>query len=976
MRIAGRRANSGRAVELLTLYVGLVSTPACALESRKDGADLDLAGGGAGAGGQATGGVPAPGGMNAQGGLTGSVSSGGMCMTPARCSSDGVLELCRGGEWTRAEVCRGPEFCNASRRTCMSCAPGRFACDPSGRLEQCSLDGSTWEVVRECGSAGACFAEADVGYCRVCTPGVAECEALLVDYPDVSNLYAGSASARSSLWQCNASGSGSELLAACSFDAPTCSVDSRRCEACSPNRSVCNGRYLSKCNAEGTALVLQADCGSAAQCDEASGACLSGGCRNENGKRSEVGSVMCEKTALSVCRANGNWEVLDICVSEASCKASLGARECLDASATRCTPGTSSCSGNTLRRCAASPGANLSSLQEGSWYDYARCAAGCVTTSGESAECAPNAGGGFYVETLLCEPGASTYSACTSNGCTVASCPDGKVCGGSALGCTSCVPLGLRCDGDRLMRCDESGQGETIQADCSGQYCDKARARCLPAPVGERYCDGSRLMSVGSDGSSHLVAECGRAALCDVGGCLTASCVPGTTTCAGLEHDEVHVCRDGVAWNDTGERCSAEQRCIEGLGCSQALRITAGEGHTCALFAAPHGDQSSGYLYCWGANDSGQLGNGASVLGDQAEPRPVLASLGSDGRAASAAPIFRATGLCAGKRFTCADVELPSGDVGVACFGSNDRGQLAQLSGKNVGASAPSFVNRVSFAVPKPAEMGQSGAVFSGLHAVTCGADFACALDSESRAYCWGANDFGQLGSGLDVSSSGVVEVASLGKLRALVAGARHACAIDTHSQVYCWGDNAKGALGQGRPPSELAKSLTPLRLTGVTAELLAAGLGFAFAVDASAGSVTSWGQNAFGQLANGSSGAAVSNLPLPAVALDGGSIQQLVLGPLALHACALSNGSLSCWGANALAEVGDASRIDRATPTLVIDAAFSAISARPGSVALGKAHSCAIAENGAIWCWGANQRRQLGPRTEAPISSTPMLAY
>ena len=259
---------------------------------------------------------------------------------------------------------------------------------------------------------------------------------------------------------------------------------------------------------------------------------------------------------------------------------------------------------------------------------------------------------------------------------------------------------------------------------------------------------------------------------------------------------------------------------------------------------------------------------------------------------------------------------------------------------------------------------------------MTCGADFACALDGDDRGYCWGENDVGQLGAGLEGNVLGVSAIASLSKLTAVVAGGRYACAIDAHAQVYCWGDNARGALGQGLLAAELPKSLVPLRLTGLVSKQIGAGFGFAFSLDQAGQGASSWGQNLFGQLATAATQVGPLSLPLPASKLDANGLDRIVTGPLAQHVCALSAGSLSCWGANPLGELGDGTRVDKSIPTLVFDGASSPLAMTDGAVALGKAHSCAIAASGAILCWGANQRQQLGSRAEHTVETTPIIAY
>jgi alpha-tubulin suppressor-like RCC1 family protein len=266
---------------------------------------------------------------------------------------------------------------------------------------------------------------------------------------------------------------------------------------------------------------------------------------------------------------------------------------------------------------------------------------------------------------------------------------------------------------------------------------------------------------------------------------------------------------------------------------------------------------------------------------------------------------------------------------------------------------------------------------FAGLHGVTCGSDFACALDANQLAFCWGSNEVGQLGTGQVSPASSALAVpvwANLGALRRISAGGRHACAIDESKRVWCWGDNSKQQLGQGslpplNPPSA---SATPLKLMGLVADELSLGRDFSFALSASA--VLAWGQNGFGQLSTGN--ALLASEPMPVLGVDAASTSLLASGPTAGHACAIMNGWLWCWGANPLAQLGDGSRLDRYQPVTAIASDASPLPGHVGNVALGKAHTCAIDGAGNIWCWGANQRRQLGRASVAATAPMRLRVY
>ncbi len=133
--------------------------------------------------------------------------------------------------------------------------------------------------------------------------------------------------------------------------------------------------------------------------------------------------------------------------------------------------------------------------------------------------------------------------------------------------------------------------------------------------------------------------------------------------------------------------------------------ISAGGEHTCAVTAG-------GAIKCWGANTSGQLGDGSSW--DQASPVDV-AGLGSGVQAVSA-----------GGEHTCG----LTAEGALECWGDNVYGQLGDGTTDNQA---------------EPAEVAQQN---SGTQAVSAGLRHTCVITGQGKVECWGANDGGQLGDG------------------------------------------------------------------------------------------------------------------------------------------------------------------------------------------------------------------------------------
>jgi alpha-tubulin suppressor-like RCC1 family protein len=151
-----------------------------------------------------------------------------------------------------------------------------------------------------------------------------------------------------------------------------------------------------------------------------------------------------------------------------------------------------------------------------------------------------------------------------------------------------------------------------------------------------------------------------------------------------------------------------------------ARAISAGADFTCALLA-------SGLVRCWGADDSGQLGDGATSVGGSSAPAAQVVLPG----------VARA--ISAGGEFACA--LLANGAVW--CWGADGSGQLGD--GGPVPGPA-TFAPTAQAALPGPAR------------AVTAGALHACALLGDGTLRCWGGDGAGALGDGdpfLDLSAPG-----------------------------------------------------------------------------------------------------------------------------------------------------------------------------------------------------------------------------
>ena len=229
---------------------------------------------------------------------------------------------------------------------------------------------------------------------------------------------------------------------------------------------------------------------------------------------------------------------------------------------------------------------------------------------------------------------------------------------------------------------------------------------------------------------------------------------------------------------------------------------------------------------------------------------------------------------------------------------------------------------------------------------VRAGDRFTCGVTTDYRAYCWGRNIEGQLGSPTEVPQGAPIPVAGGRKFRQIRAGVAHACAITPSDVAFCWGANWNGSLGDGTTTSRS----TPVRVLGALSWRELEGdynhtCGVTFANQAYC-----WGGNFAGKLGDGTT----TDRLRPKAVAGGFAFRQIDAGWI--HTCAVTTaGRAYCWGANGSGALGDGTKDFHLTPVQVAGGRFY------DQVSAGSSYTCGVTRAGRGLCWGANGVGQLG---------------
>jgi hypothetical protein len=251
----------------------------------------------------------------------------------------------------------------------------------------------------------------------------------------------------------------------------------------------------------------------------------------------------------------------------------------------------------------------------------------------------------------------------------------------------------------------------------------------------------------------------------------------------------------------------------------------------------------------------------------------------------------------------------------------------------------------------------------AGFSVITTGGAHTCGLVADGRAFCWGSNALGQLGSNGPSASLPIPANPGPIALRDLAAGTSFSCGLLRSGEALCW--------GQGEVPARItdpAQRYSSLSLGEFACGITAGGQIRCWTAPGGAAATVEGGPY-FGLDVGFASACALavadstgfcwlSGLTEVTPAPGGLQFSQIAVGQN--HVCGLLlDATIRCWGGNTLGQLGNNST--SASPVPVSVQRIVPPETPYTAVIAGQAHSCAVDDSGKAWCWGSDGNAQLG---------------
>ena len=403
-------------------------------------------------------------------------------------------------------------------------------------------------------------------------------------------------------------------------------------------------------------------------------------------------------------------------------------------------------------------------------------------------------------------------------------------------------------------------------------------------------------------------------------------------------------------------------------------QIVTGVNHSCGL-------SHRGYVYCWGQNDSLQLG--WLDQDENIEQDPDFSAI----RLPANMMDERIHHLSAGANHTCA--LSFAGEL--LCWGNNSKVQ-ARPGSEDAEARVPTLPSVINF----PNDV-------TSFERLWTGPNSTCAQGNNGEIYCWGSNEQDNLvpNKSTPATPNDPLRERTLGNpkklldqlftlereealpiLHELALGQNHSCAIvqidptQPTRTLHCWGQSISGALGR-RPDMETDESKLPqdglyvgteplLSFTTPSPVKVAVNDDSTCLMHSKTGETACWGAATQGQLGNNLSATSPPVVSVQISGYDAMAVDNLRLALGRNHTCLPipnSNNKIApvCWGNGMYGQTGRAEQTTLHAYTTDAAALVSGLDdIDPTSLTAYNDITCAVRPDGNAHCWGSNHNLQI----------------
>ncbi|AUR52062.1 RCC1 domain-containing protein [Aquella oligotrophica] len=263
--------------------------------------------------------------------------------------------------------------------------------------------------------------------------------------------------------------------------------------------------------------------------------------------------------------------------------------------------------------------------------------------------------------------------------------------------------------------------------------------------------------------------------------------------------------------------------------------------------------------------------------------------------------------------------------------------------------------------------------VVTGFASISSSLFYSCGVTTSGKAYCWGGNAYGQLGnantgtnSNVPVAVSTTTGLTDTNVASITVGSGGTTCAITKSGKAYCWGSNNFGQLGNANTGTNSNVPVAVSTTTGLTdtnVATISPGNSSTCAVTKT-GKAYCWGRNHFGQLGNGD--ATNSNVPVAVSTTTGLTDTNVAIISTGTHyACGVTTlGKAYCWGYNNNGQLGNANTGTSSNVPVAVSTTTGLTNTNVATISAGTNTSCVVTKFGKAYCWGINNNGQLGNAT------------